>query len=74
MKAIYFDMVSGLDKQKLKKHPQVGTMNHTDTWTTRAQELIDKKGTPEEQEQAKQLVKRLIEENEKNMYPVWERI
>ena len=66
MKAIYFDMVSGLDKQVLKKHPQVGTINHNETWTTRAQKLLDYKGTPEEQEQAKQLVKRIIEQNEKD--------
>lgn len=66
MKAIYFDMVSGLDKPVLKKHPQVDTINHNETWTKRAQKLLDYKGTPEEQEQAKQLVKRIIEQNEKD--------
>ena len=66
MKAIYFDIVSGLDKQVLKKHPQVGTMNHTTSWPERAQKLLENEGTKEEQEQAKQLVKRIIEQNEKD--------
>ncbi len=66
MKAIYFDIVSGLDKQVLKRHPQVGTMNHTTSWPKRAQKLIDKKGTEEDKNQAKQLVKRIIEQNEKD--------
>ena len=66
MKAIYFDIVSGLDKQVLRRHPQVGIMNHTETWPERAQKLIDAEGTKEQQEQAKQLVKRIIEQNEKD--------
>ena len=67
MRSIFFDMVSGLDKQKLKRHPQVGTINHNETWTTRAQKLIDREATEEEKEQAKQFVKRIIEENEKDL-------
>jgi hypothetical protein len=65
--ARYFEMVSGLDKQKLMKHPAVHRLYHAGNWQKRVQKIIDQEGTQEEQEQAKMLVKRLIEENEKNI-------
>ena len=65
MKAIYFDMVSRLDKTVLKEHPAVDRLFHSGAWQDRVQDLIDSEGTQEEQQEAKELVKRLIEENEK---------
>lgn len=64
--ARYFDMVSGLDKQALMRHPSAKKIVHAGDWQGRAQKVIDQEGTQEEQEQAKQLVKRIIEDNERN--------
>lgn len=64
--ARYFDMVSGLDKQVLMRHPAVKRIYHAGNWQERAQKIIDAPGKQEEQEQAKQLVKRIIRDNEKD--------
>lgn len=67
MKASYFDIVSGLNKQVLKNHPAVDRIVHAGSWEERAQKIIDREGTEEEKEEAKKLVKRLQEQNEKNI-------
>ena len=66
MDAKYFEMVSGLDKQKLRKHSQVHCKYHAGAWQERMSKIITKEGSPEEQEQAKALVKRINEINKKN--------
>lgn len=63
--ARYFEMVSGLDKQKLMKHPAAKRLYHSGNWQSRAQKIIDQEGTEEEQLQAQDLVDRIIEANEK---------
>lgn len=63
--ARYFEMASGLDKQKLMKHPAAKRLYHAGNWQSRAQKIIDQEGTEEEQLQAQNLVDRIIEENEK---------
>lgn len=63
--ARYFEMVSGLDKQKLMHHPAAKRIIHAGNWQSRAQKVIDQEGTLEEQLQAKNLVDRIIEDNEK---------
>lgn len=63
--ARYFEMVSGLDKQKLMHHPSAKRIIHAGNWQSRAQKVIDQEGTIEEQQQAKDLVERIIEDNEK---------
>lgn len=63
--ARYFEMVSGLDKQKLMKHPAAKRLYHSGNWQSRAQKIIDAEGTEEEQLQAQELVNRIIEDNEK---------
>ena len=63
--ARYFEMVSGLDKQVLMKHPQTKRLYHSGAWQERAQKIIDAEGTLEEQKQAEALVDRIIEDNEK---------
>lgn len=63
--ARYFEMVSGLDKQKLMKHPAAKRIIHAGNWQSRAQKVIDTEGTLEEQKQAQELVNRIIEDNEK---------
>jgi hypothetical protein len=66
MKAMYFEAVSGLDKTVLKQHPAVDRIVHAGNWQKKAQAIIDQPGTEEDKEQAKQLVKRIIEQNEKD--------
>ena len=63
--ARYFEMVSGLDKQKLMHHPAAKRIIHAGNWQSRAQKVIDTEGTLEEQKQAQELVNRIIEDNEK---------
>ena len=63
--ARYFEMVSGLDKQKLMHHPAAKRIIHAGNWQSRAQKVIDQEGTIEEQIQAQELVNRIIEDNEK---------
>ena len=58
-------MASGLDKQKLMKHPAAKRLYHAGNWQSRAQKIRDQEGTEEEQLQAQNLVDRIIEENEK---------
>jgi len=66
MKSIYFDVVSRLDKTTLKNHPAVDRIVHAGNWQKRAQAIINREGTEEEKEQAKQLVKHIMEQTEKN--------
>ena len=59
MKADKFESLSKLDKQNLRKHPEVTHWNHTNTWMNRVQLVIEREGTPLEEESSKALVKRL---------------
>ena len=59
IKADCFEMISGLDKGELKRHPNVVKLNHSKNWETRVLEIINRENSVEEKEAAKQLVKRL---------------
>lgn len=59
MKAADFETLSKLDKTALKDHPKVERIIHRENWQARVQEIINKKGTVEDREAAKTLIKRL---------------
>ena len=59
MKADKFESLSKLNKQSLRKNPEVIHWNHNETWMNRVQLVIEKEGTEMEQESSKTLVKRL---------------
>lgn len=61
IKAINFEALSQLDKAKLKKCPGVKRIVHAGNWQKRVEDIIEREGTKEEQEQAKQLIKRIKE-------------
>lgn len=64
LKVMDFEELSKYDKQVLMHHPRVGRMNHTSTWEERVTKIIERPGTEDEKEEAKQLVKRLKEKHE----------
>ena len=59
MKAIDFENLSKLDKQKLMKHPKVGRIYHTPTWEARTKLIIERPATEEEKQETKELIKRI---------------
>lgn len=54
-----FETLSKLDKSVLRKHPKVGRIIHAKNWEDRVRKIIDKKGTKEDEQKVKELVKRL---------------
>ena len=58
-----FIELSKKDKQELRNNPNVIVFNHNATWEQRVLEYLEKEGSPEEQEESKQLIKKLKEGN-----------
>ena len=58
VKAKDFEEYSKLDKKTLKQKEDVHVFSHTSTWAERVLSYLESEGTQEEQEQAKQLIKR----------------
>ena len=54
-----FEELSRVEKPELIKNPKASRKYHTDTFETRIKAIINKPGTEEQQEEAKQLVHRL---------------
>lgn len=65
MNAKYFEMVSGLKKIPLGRHPMVDHKYHKGAWKERMIKIITQEGTIEDQKEAQDLVNRIIEVNEK---------
>lgn len=65
MNAKYFEMVSGLKKIPLGRHPMVDHKHHKGAWKERMIKIITQEGTAEDQKEAQDLVNRIIEANEK---------
>lgn len=62
VKAKDYERLSPLDKQTLRHNTSVKVLNHTPTWTKRAQTIIDRKGTEENIEAVKILAKKYQKE------------
>ena len=61
MKVGDFEALSRLDKTVLRNNPKVGRIYHSKNWEKKAQAIIDRLGTLEDQKEVIQLVKRLKE-------------
>ena len=61
MKVGDFETLSRLDKTVLRKHPKVGRIYHSKNWEKKAQAIVDRLGTLEDQIEVVQLVKKLKE-------------
>ena len=61
MDSINFEWFSRLDKETLRTNPKVTRVIHSKHWKKKIEDIINKEGTEEEQEAAKELVKRLKE-------------
>ncbi len=61
MKVGDFETLSRLDKTVLRKHPKVGRIYHSKNWEKKAQEIVDRLGTIEDQVEVLRLVKKLKE-------------
>ena len=59
IKARNFELISGLDKSKLKHHPNVNKLNHSKNWEERVLDIINRDNSNEEKDDAIKLVKRL---------------
>ena len=68
MAARDFELLCGIGKTDLIKHPfLIGHRYHRGDWQSKIDEYINKEGTEIEQEESKQLIKRLQDQNKKNI-------
>ena len=59
MKVRDFEKLSRMDKTVLRNHPKVGRIYHSKHWEEKAQEIIDRQGDLLDQEEAKELIRKL---------------